>query len=160
MPAIRFLDRDIFFVKNAHAFLKGAMADHGSQGVHDDAQSHERGNVSMIVRRADFDNLHATQAFLGDKANQFEGFARQETARLRPTCAGHKGRFDGINIVAHVDGVAAIPSPFEGHLSDLIDAMLLNIIHSEDISLAFDHIGNSRAGNLDVLLRSRNAGII
>ena len=139
------LNGDKWLVKDAHALLESAVADHRPQGVDDDAQGHEGGNVSMIVRRAHFDNLHATQALFRHKANQFEGFARQETTRLGPTSARHKGRFDGINIVAHVDGVTTIPGPFEGHLGDLVYPMLFNIVHGKDIRLALDHVGNSRA---------------
>mmetsp|Transcript_34144 Transcript_34144/g.74840 ORF Transcript_34144/g.74840 Transcript_34144/m.74840 type:complete len:251 (+) Transcript_34144:175-927(+) len=124
------------------------MAYHGAQSIHDDAQCHQGGNVCVIIRRTDFDDLHATQAFLGHEANQLEGFTGQEATGFRPPGARHKGRFDGINVIAHVDSVAPIPSSLERHFGDLINAKVLDVVHSENIGFTLNHIGNSRTGYL------------
>jgi hypothetical protein len=142
------LDGHKRLIEDVHALFKRAVAHHGTEGIHDDPQRHQRRDVGVVVRGTDLYDLHAAQSLLGDKPDQLQRLAGEEAAGLGPARAGHERRLDGIDVVAHVNGVAPVPRPLQRDLGDLVDAEGLDVVHGEDVRLALDHVGNGGAGDL------------
>ncbi len=111
-------------------------------------QKRQHKTHSVVVRGADLHDLHAAQSLRGDQPDELQRLAWEEAAGLGPARARHERRLDGIDVVAHVYGVAPVPRALERDLGDLVDAHGLDVVHGEDVRLAIDHVRHGRAGDL------------
>lgn len=107
---------------------QSAVTHHGTQCINNNAQRHQRRDIRVIVGRADLDDFHTAQSFLGDQPDQLQGFAGQQAARFGPARARNERRFNRINVVTHVDRVATIPGALERHFGNLVDTVLFNTV--------------------------------
>ena len=112
------------------------MGDHGAENIDAQSEAHKRGNIGVIIRRRDFDHLHAAETLGGDEADELERFAREQTAGLGPTSARDERRFDAIDIIRQINRIAILPGALEINLADLIDAQTLKVVHRHDICLS------------------------
>src|SRR3984893_18097073 len=86
------------FVDERLVSAEFAVCNQRSKHLDHHTHTEQRRDVGRIVRRRYLDDFEPTTARRRHQAEQLERLARQKSARLGPTRAGHEATIDGVDI--------------------------------------------------------------
>src|SRR5258706_1892088 len=117
---------------------------HGAEDVHNRAAAELGGHVAHVIGRADLDELHTGETFLGDKTDEFQHLPWQQAAGFGRTGPRCESNIDHIDIKAKEDGLAVPPCQLQRNFRGPFHTQPLDVTDGQDrrVALACDlHTG-------------------